>query len=148
MGEGMLEEKIFVFPWWWGQRGKWDHSRFPATEFWMRLDYWISGAVGEVLFCLQSTFYLWMGGLWVSKGSGTIQQVGRGRLEVEDLWNPQGTGAGKQGRLPKVFCCRDGNETEFGTLFTFDLLGGTEKKEVDRQLTWLEVEYWNTVQDI
>lgn len=31
-----------------------------------------------------------------------------GRLEV--LWDPQEIGIG-QGRLPKVFCCRDGDRT-------------------------------------
>lgn len=44
--------------------------------------------------------------------AGTKQLVGEGRLEGEDLWDPQemGPGARGQGRLPELFCCRAGDK--------------------------------------
>lgn len=36
LGTGILEEKVSVIPWGWDQRGKGDHSKFPATELGMR----------------------------------------------------------------------------------------------------------------
>lgn len=35
--EERLKKKVFVTPWGWSQKGKGDHSRFPATELGMRL---------------------------------------------------------------------------------------------------------------
>lgn len=36
-GEGRLEENVFVICWGWGQRGRRNLSRFPATDLGMRL---------------------------------------------------------------------------------------------------------------
>lgn len=37
LGEGRSEEKVLVILWGSGQRGKGDHSRFPAPELEMKL---------------------------------------------------------------------------------------------------------------
>lgn len=49
--ERKLEEKVFVIPWEWGQRGNGDHSSFPGTELKMRLQvssYKVGDEIGRI----------------------------------------------------------------------------------------------------
>lgn len=96
MGKRRLEKKVVVIHWvGWGQRRKGEHSRFPATELGMRLRALGLRAVGEVWFHLQSVCCSGRSCPLVSRGcllefrSGTKQQVGRGRLGRDTLWDPQ-----------------------------------------------------------
>lgn len=103
-----LEEKVFVICW----KGKGDHSRLPAAELEM--------SVGELDLRIsrRGVCVLWEDWSCVGKkcllelGYETMQQVEEGTLEKEDFWDPQGMGAGGQGKLTQVFCCKTGDETE------------------------------------
>lgn len=65
-----------------------------------------------------SSAYLlhWMSSPWVIRkcllgpGSGTKQPLWGERLGMKDLWDPQEMRAEGQGRMPRVFCCRDRDE--------------------------------------
>lgn len=100
-----------------GQRGKADHSKFPATKFGMRLGA-VSheqsercGSAFSILVTLRGVVFrlVWCAcWRWGHKAINC-----EGELEGEDPWNPQEMGASDQGVLPRVFSSRAGDDTPY-----------------------------------
>lgn len=108
-------------PLWMSQREKGNHSRFPATEQGIRgiLLGWLdlgnrSRAVDQpsAYWLFWEEYHRVSRGCLLCLGAGEMHRVIGGQSEGKELLHSQRMGTRGQERLPWVFCCRSGNETE------------------------------------
>lgn len=80
--KNMLEEKVFVIILGWGQRGKGDHIRFPATELGLNLDLkWSSRDVNlPSITCCPGRIGSLFGSRWLLELGAWMKQVWERKL--------------------------------------------------------------------